>query len=154
MTLCVTLSDSIKISPPNCENGLFYSRQPSERTLVARTDFRQFKEFSLKMCYLKILILQIVYCDKKKNVSAGDRRKKHIVVTPKMTLIETFLARALYTIVILKLYLIYVYVGSNTIFSLWSYVFVINITREVKSLRICFSIYTLLSIHAQNAFQS
>ena len=113
---------------------------------------RIFKEFSLKMCYLKILILQIVYCDKKKNVSAGDRRKKHIVVTPKMTLIETFLARALYTIVILKLYICKCRFKHD--FSRWSYVFVINITREVKSLRICFSIYTLLSIHAQNAFQS
>ena len=91
MILCVTLSDSIKILPTNCEEGLFYSRQQSKRTLVARTDFRKFKKFSLQICYLKILIniakSLVVMKRTMFQFAIGENR---IVVTPKMTLIETF----------------------------------------------------------------
>jgi len=57
--LCVTLSDSIKILPTNCEEELFYLRQHSERTLVARTDFRKLKSF-----LFKFVISRFLYCKK------------------------------------------------------------------------------------------
>jgi len=49
--------------------------QPSERTLVARTDFRKFNEFSLNFFYKTIVILQKVWLWSIENVSACDRRK-------------------------------------------------------------------------------
>jgi len=61
--LCVTLLDSIKISPRNFEEELFYSRQPSERTLVARTYFRKFNEFSLDFFIKGLLSCKKFDCD-------------------------------------------------------------------------------------------
>ena len=105
--LCVTLSDSIKILPTNCEEELFYSRQHIERTLVARTDFRKFKKFTLQICYLKILIL--FSCDEKENVSVCDRRKPNSC-NPKNDFDRDFLARELCTMVIMKLHPLFIYI--------------------------------------------
>ena len=70
------------------------TRQPSEQTLVAQMDFRKFNEFSLGICnlsYIKILILQFFYCDDLSNMFQIAIDENRMVVTPKMTLIETFL---------------------------------------------------------------
>jgi len=107
--LCVTLSDSIKFLPTNCEEGLFYSRQHSEQTIVARTDFRKFKKFSLQICYLKILILQKFSCDEKKNVSVCDRRKPNSC-NPKNDFDGDFSARALCIMEIIKLHPLFIYI--------------------------------------------
>jgi len=60
-------------------------------TLVARTDFSKFNGFSLGICYLKSLILQksLIVIKRKMFQLAIDENR--MVVTPKMTLIETFL---------------------------------------------------------------
>jgi len=131
--LCFTLSDSIKFLPTNCEEALFYSRQHSERTLVARTDFRKFKKFSLQICYLNInggdvqrkrfLYCKKFSCDEKKNVSVCDRRKPNSC-NPKNDFDRDFSARTLCIMVIIKLhplfiYIMYMYVQKRY-FRLWS----------------------------------
>ena len=85
-------------SPKYSEKGPFYSRRLSERTLVARTDFRKFNAFSLEYFYKRIVILQkgLIVINRKMFQLVIDENR--MVVTQKMTLIETFCGGTMYNV--------------------------------------------------------
>jgi len=91
----------------------------SERTLVARTNFRKCNEFSIIFFIKGLLYCKRFECDQWKNVSACDRRKPDGCY-PKNDFDRDFFVGALCMTFILKLNPLfiysYVYVGSRTIF--------------------------------------
>jgi len=87
----------------------------SERTLVARTDFRKFNEFSLDL-FIKGLLncKSLIVINRKMFQLVIDENR--MVVTQTLTLIETFFVGALCKTFILKLHPLFIYICKTILF--------------------------------------